>query len=96
MNYPIIRLEVDRMKHSIVTALTELAALMDSSGKKAVEAYCTEENIDAVVRKAAMEALDAAVKEEVRNFFGYSGQGRLAVREAVEQFLNKNYPLDGK
>ena len=95
MNVPIIRLEVDRMKHSIFTALTEHTALMDSSVQKAVEAYCTEENIDAVVRKAAMDALDAAVKEEVRDFFGYSRNGRLAVREAVEKFLNKNYPLDG-
>lgn len=95
MNVPIIRLEVERMKHSIFTALTEHAALMDSSVQKAVEAYCTEENIDAVVRKAAIEALDAAVKEEVRNFFWYSGNGRLAVREAVEQFLDKNYPREG-
>ena len=86
---PIIRLEVERMKHSILRALPEHAAAMDASVQAAIEAYCTPENIDSVVRKAATEALDAAVKEEVRSFFEWSRPGRQAVREAVIHHLNE-------
>ena len=89
MNVPIIRLEVERMKHSILTALSEHSAQLDESIQAAVEAYCTPENINAVVRKTAMEALDAAVKEEVRNFFQWSKPGRQAVREAVIHHMNE-------
>ena len=58
MSVPIIRLEVQSMKYTIQTALMEHAAQMDASIQQAVEAYCTKENIDAVVMKTAREALD--------------------------------------
>lgn len=85
---PIIRLEIEHMKQTVFRALTQHAAAMDSSVQAAIEAYCTPENIDAVVRTAATAALDAAVKEEVRDFFQSSQPGRQAVREAVIEYLN--------
>ena len=88
MNIPIIRLEVERMKETILHALPQHAAAMDASVQAAIEAYCTPGNIDAVVRQAVTQALDAAVKEEVREFFKGSKSGRQAVREAVIQYLN--------
>lgn len=66
---PIIRLEIERMKQTILQALPQHAAAMDASVQDAIERYCTPENIEAVVRTAATQALDAAVKEEVRSFF---------------------------
>ena len=89
MNVPIIRLEVERMKQTILAALPEHAAKMDASVQAAIEAYCTPENIEAVVRQAATEQLNAAVKEEVRNFFQWSQPGRQAVREAVMKHLTE-------
>ena len=86
---PIIRLEVERMKQTILHALPQHAAAMDASVQSAIEAYCTPQNIDSIVRQAATEALNAAVKEEVRSFFQYSQQGRQAVREAVMKHLNE-------
>lgn len=94
MNIPIIRFEVQGMKHSMILALSEHAAKMDASIQRAVEDFCTPENIDAVVRATAKEALDMAVREEVRNFFGYGKAGRAAVREAVQHWLNEVYPMD--
>jgi ribosomal protein S3AE len=94
MNVPIIKLEVQGMAMTVRTALMEHAAKMDSSIQAAVESYCTPGNIDAVVKKAAHEALDAAVREEVRAFFGYGRAGRQAIREAVTHFLDEIYPLD--
>lgn len=94
MNVPIIRLEVQAMKETICFALQQYAAQMDSSIQNAVEAYCSEGNIEAVVSKAVREAMDACVKEEVRNFFSYTGNGRKAIREAVIKRLDEIYGGD--
>ena len=93
MNIPIISLEVQGMKHTMKLALMEHAALLDKSIQQAVEDYCTEGNIDAIVRREARLQLDAALKEEVKRFFDWSGQGRAAVREAVMEALNERYPI---
>ena len=86
MSIPIIRLEVQSMKHSIMVALTEHQAQMDEDIQKAVEAYCTDENISRVVRAAATAEMEQAIKEEVGAFFKY-GDGRKAVRAAVRDGL---------
>ena len=85
---PIIRLEVERMKQTILVALPQHAAAMDASVQEAIQAYCTPENIGAVVREAVKREMDAAVKEEVRQFFQGSAAGRQAVREAVTAHLD--------
>lgn len=89
MNVPIIKLEVERMKYSILTALSTHAVEMDSMVQAAVEAFCTEDNLHRIVREAVMQELNAAVREEVRNFFRCSAPGRQAVREAVIEHLNR-------
>lgn len=43
--------------------------------------------MSAVVREEVRRQLDAAVKEEIRNFFQWSKPGRQAVKEAVYQHL---------
>ena len=89
MNVPIIRLEVERMKETILAALPRHAAMMDASIQAAIEAYCTPENINLVVQEVVKHNLDAAVKEEVRNFFQWSAPGRQAVREAVTAWMEE-------
>lgn len=96
MNIPMIRLEVEGMKRSIVTALLEHQAKMDADVIAAVEAYCQPENISRVIHEAAQTALDNAIREEVKAFF-WSGLGRKAVAEAVKETLLKREtytPLD--
>lgn len=92
MNVPIISLEVQGMKNTMKLALMKEAALLDAAIQKAVEDYCTEENINSIVRREAMQQLDVALKQEVQDFFQWSGAGRAAVREAVTEFLNDRYP----
>lgn len=85
--FALIRLEVEGMKHSMVTALTEHHALISSEIVEAVERYCTKENIESVVRAAAHKALDSALREEVENFFRWPGKGREVVAAAVRAKL---------
>ena len=89
MTIPIIRLEVERMKQTILHALPQHAVAMDESVRKAIEAYCTPENIDLIISQAVTNNLNEAIKEEVRSFFQYSKPGRKAVREAVIEYLNE-------
>ncbi len=93
MSLPIISLEVQGMKHTMKMMLAKEAALLDASLQRAVEEFCTEENLNNIVRKEAMRQLEEAVKQEVRNFFSFNAAGRLAVREAVHEFLEDRYPI---
>lgn len=96
MNVPIIRLEVEGMKHTMLMALAEHTSKIDASVQQAIEEYCTDENINAIVKEEAKAALDNAVKEEVRNFFIRSNAGRQAVREAVIEHLDRMDRLYGE
>lgn len=94
--FPLIRLEVENMKHAIIAALTDHQMQMDADIQAAVNAYCTPENIQRIIREAAFGALDAAIKEEV-DFFFRRGDGRTAVAAAVKEAIlqRKTYtPLD--
>jgi len=82
MNMPIIRLEVQGMKHTITHALMEHQTQMDEDIQKAVEDYCSEENISRVITQACRAELEQAIKEEVSSFFRY-GDGRKAIKAAV-------------
>jgi len=96
LNVPIIRLEVEGLRRTMFLALTNYAALTDKSIQQAVEEFCTDGHIDAIVRREAKLQLDAALKEEVRKFFLSNGPGRAAVRQAVTEALEQRYPSNLK
>ena len=89
MTVPIITLEIERMKHTLMTALSEHTLRIDREVQAAINDYCSEENISAVIRAEVTRQIDLAVKEEVRDFFRYSKPGRQAVREAVLAHLDQ-------
>lgn len=83
---PIIRLEVEGMRHTVSAALSAHSAQMDADIRAAVEAYCTPENLAHVVKKLATAALEDAIRAEVDSFFRY-GNGRKAVAAAVKESI---------
>lgn len=93
---PIIRLELQSMKEVILNAFSEKILSLDADMQRAVEAYCTPENIAHVITEHVNIVLDTVIKEEVQRFYTY-GEGRSIIREAVEKRLkdNKTYtPID--
>ena len=86
MNIPIIRLEVEHMKQSIVAGLTAYTASLDADLKHAVDAYCTPENLRQVIENEANRTLDQVIREQVRAWFLH-GEGRDVIKRAVEQKL---------
>lgn len=89
MNLPIIRLEVEGMRHSICRALSEYALQIDEQMQGAVKEYCTPENLGKIIRTEADRVLTDVIKTEVDNYFRF-GKGREAVRKAVQDSLLKN------
>ena len=86
---PVVRLEVEYMKHSILHAFAEHSAKIDTDVRAAVERFCTVENVRAIVGDAVDRALKAAIEEEINRFYRY-GAGREFIKRAVAE------KLDGK
>lgn len=87
---PILRFEVEGMKHSMLLALSNHAVEMDKLIRDAVEQFCTEENLQRVLNEATNRCLKAAIDSEIEQFFRY-GKGREAVKRAVAETLDKRY-----
>lgn len=87
-SFPVVRLEVEYMKHAILHAFTEHTLKVDADVKRAVEAFCTPENIGAIVERAVNDTLREAINEEIEHFYRY-GAGREAIKEAVLKRLEK-------
>lgn len=86
MNLPIITLEVAGMRNQMKMMLSQYAVQMDQHVQEAIDEYCTPEKLAHVVRTAASQALDQAIREEVDKFFRY-GAGRQAVAAAVKESI---------
>ncbi len=84
--FPVIRLEVERMKHSMLVALSKYNLELDSMLKDALDKYCSAEHVEVILNVAAREAIDRAVKEEVSNFYLH-GRGRKAIVAAIAKRL---------
>ena len=96
MNLPIIKLEIEGIRNTLMVALKEQQLEMDEYIKKSVDDFCDPEKIKIFVQNAANKALADAIREEVKLFF-WQGDGRKAVAEAVKTSIlnNETYtPLD--
>jgi hypothetical protein len=83
---PIIKLEVDHMKHTMMVALSKYTAQLDRNLQEAVERFCTPENLQRIIENEADKQLDIVIREQVRAWFNY-GEGRDVIKRAVEQKL---------
>jgi|SRR6185437_14008987 len=88
MNIPIIRLEIQGMQHTVMTALTQYAAKMDADIQAAVSEAITEEKVIALIKKTADEEINRCIANEIREFYS-RGAGMQAVRRAVNATLNE-------
>lgn len=97
MNMPIIRFELEGIKHSLYVALSEYSLQMDEQLKEALEKYFTPDNIQRVIDQEVWRTLDIVIKEEVIKFFREDNEGRKIIATAVKEKLlnNETYtPLD--
>lgn len=82
MNIPIIRIEIDHMRQSMAHAFTEFQFKQDEIFNEVLKEACSPENLKRVMAESVSRNLNAAIEEEVRNFYAY-GKGREVIRELV-------------
>lgn len=83
---PVIRIELERMRQTLLVAINQQFASMDQDVKAAVAKVCTPDTVRKIIEQHASTELEAAIREEVSKFFRW-GNGRKAVAEAVSKIL---------
>lgn len=85
---PIIRFEVENMRHTVTLALSEYVAKMDADIQAAIARAMTPERISAAIQDAAAKEIEHAIQGEISNFFRF-GRGRDMVKKAVTETLDR-------
>ena len=83
---PIIRIEIEGMRQSILAALTERQIQMDEYVSAAINRYATAENLSRVIDAEVESAINSAIKEATASYFKY-GDGRKFIVESVAKRL---------
>lgn len=86
MNTPLIKIEVEHMRQSMIHAFGEHVLKMDGLFQHAITEACKPEVVQEIVNDAARRYLQQALDEEVKHFLTY-GEGRKLVRAEVEKRL---------
>lgn len=90
MQIPILKLELDHMRHSMAIALTEYTQRLDETLHQAVEAYCTPENLTRVINEQVEKTMGDVIKDEVRVWFTH-GDGRKVIIAEVQRRLSEDF-----
>ena len=89
MSIPIIRLEIEGMKRTVITALSDYKIEWDEMVKKSVESYCSEENIRNVINEAVRIEIDKVIKDAVHEYYNYGNEGSKIISDIVIKKLRK-------
>ena len=89
MEIPIIKLEVQGMKKTIMHALTQHAAMMDEDIKDAVDRVCTSEYVSNLVAEVTQKEMTDAIERQIKYFYSY-GEGYELIRQAVTTMFKKD------
>lgn len=85
--YPVIRLELQSMKHSVVNALSAYHSDVERTVSQQLDEVIKNFDFGAVVQSTATEALNKAIKTAVESYFMY-GRGRAMVDKIVADILS--------
>lgn len=85
---PMIRIEIDHMRQSLVTAFQEHQLQMDQMFKSAVEEALRPDQIQSFFDSEARRTIRETMKREIEGYFR-SGDGRNLVRERAIQVLEE-------
>ena len=79
---PVIKLEVERMKHTLLMMINDETLRLDEQLKAAVEAYCSEGNLTRVINEYVNVQMKRAIEDAVQQFYQW-GPGKKLVAEVV-------------
>jgi hypothetical protein len=83
MNLPIISLQIQGMKETILHAFSERMIDLSSEVKLSLDRYCTPENIQRSIDETVRPLVDEAINTAVRKWWLLSEEGQKLLNEAV-------------
>lgn len=90
---PIIKLEVESMKQSIMHAFSERQIDLSAEVQCALDAQCTPEAIQEHVNEASRKAVKEAVANAVQRWWATSPEGRALIEAAITERMNEEAAL---
>lgn len=85
---PLIRIEVERMKHTMLHAFNQQTLRLDMMFKEALDDTCQPEKVQNILTEAANRFIKEALETETKNYFTY-GEGRKFIANKVKEKLNE-------
>jgi hypothetical protein len=85
---PVVKFELESMKHQILMHLQNYSTEMDKQVAEAVRQFCSSENLGAALKKTVADEIERAVRRETERFFTY-GEGLGVIREAIMKGLGQ-------
>lgn len=86
--HPIIRIEVETMKQSMVHMFSQQMLSLDALFKEALDDVCKPEKVQAILTDAANKYMKEALETEIQRYFMF-GEGRKFISEKVKEKLDK-------
>lgn len=90
MNAPIIRIEVEHLRQTVLHMFNDMQLNEDEMIKTAVEQACNPLVIQQKINEITKQEIDAAIQEETAKFFRH-GDGRRIIRDIVNKRLAEVY-----
>ncbi len=94
--FPIIRLELDHMKQTMLHMFSEKQLDLSEEVKRAMDRVCTQENIQAHVNEAARQVVESAVKDAVRHWWLTAPEGQALIKEEINRRMKEEAELYAK
>jgi len=89
IEYPIIRLELERMKHSMLTHLGAYHQEISDQVEKYMEGAIKNFDFGSAVEEASHEA----IKDTINGYFKY-GDGNRFIRDVITNSLNEMFKIN--
>lgn len=86
---PIIKFEIESIKHTLATAINDHLLKLDQEFKVALDKECDPDNIRRILEDQVSKSVEERIREEVDNFFKY-GEGKKIVQQKVIERLKSD------
>lgn len=85
---PVLRIELESMRHTLKLAISEHLSSMDEIIQKEIDRVCTSENVASIVAQAADQEIKDTISDAVHYFYRY-GPGREAIFAVIRETLSE-------
>ena len=85
---PIIKIQLESMRLSMVHAFHDMQFKMDEMAQQAINEALDPKRIQEMMTRTAREEIDNVILEETKSFFRY-GAGRAVIAEIVKKKLTE-------